>query len=62
MINKPISQNNMAIPLNDNFASNGQGAPQIPAFENQTGFGTVNPSTSSGFSFEDAFMDRTDAT
>ena len=62
MINKPISQNNMAIPPNDNFASNGQGAPQIPAFENQTGFGTVNPSTSSGFSFEDAFMDRTDAT
>ena len=62
MINKPVSQNNTAIPLKDNFASNGQGAPQIPAFENQTGFGTVNPSTSSGFSFEDAFMDRSDAT
>jgi epidermal growth factor receptor substrate 15 len=60
MVNKPPTAG--ASPFTNTPVPVAQGAPQLPQVGSSGGFGTINPSTSSGFSFEDAFMDRSEQT
>jgi hypothetical protein len=60
MVNKPTTAG--ASPFTNTPVPAAQGAPQLPQVGSSGGFGTINPSTSSGFSFEDAFMDRSEQT
>lgn len=60
MVNKPTTAGTS--PFASTPVPAAQGAPQLPPVGAQGGFGTINPSTSSGFSFEDTFMDRSEQT